>query len=189
MAPRSDELRVQDTLRDGTPVTFRSARADDAPRYVKAFAALDRASVYTRFFGYKGELSQADLARLAALDFRNEAIVVATVVRGGEEVIVGSGRYVATGGHGADRTAEVAFVVEEDYQGRGIARRLLGHLAGIARAHGFTRLEAYVLPQNRSMLAVFERCGLGITQRREEGALHVTLALAPGAGGQAGGGP
>jgi GNAT superfamily N-acetyltransferase len=176
-------FRVEDTLRDGTAVTFRAARPDDAPRYVRAFAGLERESVYTRFFGYREALSEADLAHLAALDFVSEGIVVATVLREAEEVIVGSGRYVAT----RPGCAEVAFVVEEDYRGQGIARRLLGHLAGIARRKGITCFEAYVLPENRPMLAVFSRCGFATTQRREEGVLLVTVALGPS--GPAGDGP
>ena len=102
---------------------------------------------------------------------------MATLHDGRDEVIVGSGRYVAAGGTAPRRRAEVAFVVEEDYQGQGIARRLLAHLADIARAHGFAEFEACVLPQNRSMLAVFAGSGLAMTQRREEGAVLVKLAL------------
>ena len=100
---------------------------------------------------------------------------------GAEEVIIGSSRYVALG----DGAAEVAFIVEEDFQGQGIAHRMLSHLAGIALGQGFTVFEAFVLPENRSMLAVFSHCGFGVTQHREDGAVHVRLELAragPGSG-------
>jgi GNAT superfamily N-acetyltransferase len=166
-------FRVEDVLGDGTPVTFRQAVPADAPLYVKAFAALDPTSIYTRFFGFKSELTEADLAHLAIQDFAEEAILVATVRDGSGEVIVGSSRYVATGGG----SAEVAFIVEEDYQGQGIAHRLLEHLAGIARGQGLDVFEAFVLPENRSMLAVFAHCGFGVRQRREDGAVHVWLSL------------
>jgi GNAT superfamily N-acetyltransferase len=170
-------FRSEETLGDGTRVTFRAAGPGDAPRYRKAFAALDPTSIYTRFFGYRHELSEQELARLDALTFEEEAIIVATVLNEGEEVIVGSGHYVSLGGRPPRRSAELAFVVEEDYQGRGIARRLLGHLATIARAAGFTHFEAEVLAGNRAMLAVFERCGFGMEQRREGTSFHVTLSL------------
>lgn len=178
---RPSDFHVDETLRDGTAVTFRAATPADAPRYVKAFARLESSSVYTRFFGYKRELSPAELANLQAQDFTREAIIVATLREGAEEVIIASGHYVAAG----EGAAEVAFVVEEDYQGRGLARRLLSHLAAIGRANGLTEFEAYVLPENRPMLAVFERCGFALTRSREEGVLHVRLALGqprPGAG-------
>jgi ribosomal protein S18 acetylase RimI-like enzyme len=67
--------------------------------------------------------------------------------------------------------------VEEDYHRLGIAGRVLRHLTDIARAKGITAFEAEVLSQNRSMLAVFERSGLLMRKRLEDGVLHVTLSL------------
>ena len=166
---------VADTLRNGTPVTFRAVRPDDEGRIARAFAGLAPSTVYTRFFGYRSALTTRELAHIAEIDFVNEVMLVATVPGDAGEVIVGSGRYVAMGA-GA-RTAEVAFTVEEDYQGQGIASRLLQHLAALARANGFTSLEAFVLAENRPVLGVFARSGLAMQQRREEDALHVVLAL------------
>jgi GNAT superfamily N-acetyltransferase len=166
---------VADTLRNGVPATFRAVRPGDEERLEKAFAGLAPSTVYTRFFGSKSALTERELTHIGEIDFVNEVMLVVTVAGDAGEVIVGSGRYVAMGA-GA-RTAEVAFTVEEDYQGQGIASRLLGHLAGIARDNGFTSLEAFVLAGNRPMLAVFARSGLAMQQRREEDALHVVLAL------------
>ena len=89
-----------------------------------------------------------------------------------------SGRYIASDAPSTERSAEVAFVVEEDYQGRGIASRLLAHLAALARSQSLTRFEADVLSQNSSMLAVFKRCGFPMRQRRDGGVIHLTLELA-----------
>ena len=77
-------------LRDGTMLSIRSARPDDRERIVRAFAGLDRESVYTRYFTYKRELSEADLAHLDAMDFAREAILVATVEGEDGEAIVAS---------------------------------------------------------------------------------------------------
>jgi GNAT superfamily N-acetyltransferase len=74
-------------------------------------------------------------------------------------------------------TAEVAFIVEEDYHGRGVASRLLRHLAIVARNHGIATFEADVLAENKAMHAVFARTGWAMQSRRDGGALHVTLAL------------
>jgi hypothetical protein len=71
----------------------------------------------------------------------------------------------------------VAFMVEEDYHGLGIAGLTLRHLAGIARAKGVKQFNAEVLPENKGMLAVFNRSGLPIKQELSEGVVHVTLFL------------
>src|SRR6185295_9362363 len=110
------DFRATETLRDGTVVSIRAVRGDDAPRLVKAFAGLDRESVYTRLLGYRSELAPAELARLDAIDFAREAMLVATVPADGDETIVGSASYVAYATTGGALAAEVAFTVEEDYQ-------------------------------------------------------------------------
>jgi RimJ/RimL family protein N-acetyltransferase len=70
-----------------------------------------------------------------------------------------------------------AFTVKEDYQGHGIASRILRHLIHIARENGVSRFEAYVLAENTAMLTVFARSGLPMEKKLEEGALHVRLSL------------
>ncbi len=75
------------------------------------------------------------------------------------------------------RSAEIAFTVEEDYQGQGIASSILRHLIHIAREHGVSRFEAYVLAENTAMLTVFARSGLPMEKKLEEGAVHVRLSL------------
>jgi ribosomal protein S18 acetylase RimI-like enzyme len=82
------------------------------------------------------------------------------------------GSYVRSGA-----AAEVAFAVEEDFQRRGIASRLLRELADIARAHGIERLEAEVLAENTSMLNVFRRSSLPMRTKHEHGVVRVTLLL------------
>jgi GNAT superfamily N-acetyltransferase len=162
-------------LKDGTSLTIRPARPDDGPRIARAFAGLERESVYTRFFSYRGEPSDAELARLLNADFVRRALFVATVAGNGGEIVVATGRYDCPEATGD--TAEVAFAVEEDYQGRGIAGRLLARVAQAARANGIARLEAMVLGSNASMLRVFERTGWPTTRRREDDAIVLTMSL------------
>lgn len=164
-------------LRDGRAATVRVMRPDDRDRLVAAFAKLDRESVYTRFFSYRRELPQGPLERIAQIDFARLAALVVTLDEGGGETIIGSATYVATDSADGARAAEVAFTVEEDFQGQGLAGRLLGDLAAIAGRHGFVRLVAEVLVRNAAMLAVFERSGLPLSTRREGEVLHVSLAL------------
>jgi len=160
-------------LSDGTPVTLRPIRPDDKERLRTAFRGLDNASVYTRFFHHKQDVTDAELRRLTELDPAKEVALVVTTGSVDSERIIAVGRYALSG----ERTAEVAFTVEEDFHRRGLAGRLLKELAQTARERGIARFEAYVLPQNASMLGVFERSGFAMSTEREDDALRVTLEL------------
>jgi GNAT superfamily N-acetyltransferase len=172
---------VTDTLRNGLPVTIRHLRADDRERMRAAVGKLAPETIYTRLFSHRATLTEAGLDRIMRTDPAGEVMLVVTTGGDGEENIIAGGRFVASSTGRSARTAEVAFVVEEDYRGLGIAGRILRYLAAIARGMGIAAFEADVLTENKSMLAVFARCGLPMAKRFEGGTLHVTLSLADGA--------
>jgi RimJ/RimL family protein N-acetyltransferase len=165
------------TLRSGMEVKVRSIRPDDKERLVAAFKNLDPESIYTRFFHHKKALTDEELRTATELDFEEEVALVVTLGHGETETIIGVGRYAVIEERGGSRGAEIAFTVEEDYHGQGIARMLLRHLAVIARSKGLSRFEAEVLPQNKGMLTVFARSGLTMQTRHGGDAVHVTLSL------------
>jgi len=169
---------AEHTLRNGLRVTIRAARTEDRARIAKAFQQLERESVYTRFFSYKSELSASELDQINAMDFVRDVMLVVTTAGDDDEIVIASARYVAHDLADGTRAAEVAFTVEEDYQGLGIAGRLLEHLIAIARGCGIDALEADVLAGNRAMLAVFERSGLPMRRERQGGTWHLILSLA-----------
>jgi GNAT superfamily N-acetyltransferase len=171
------DFTCTDTLKNGLAVTIRHLRPDDRERIAKAVRQLDRESLYTRLFSYRNELTESGLDRIMRVDPGHEVALVVTTRAGNDQIVIGSCRYVVSRAEGAQATAEVAFVVEEDYQGFGIASRLLRHLAQIAREHGIATLEADVLAGNKSMLGVFARSGLPMTKRRDGDSVHVVLAL------------
>jgi RimJ/RimL family protein N-acetyltransferase len=164
-------------LKNGTAVRIRSIRADDKGRISEAFRNLDPESIYTRFFHQKKGLSDADLKAATEVDFENVVALVVTVGDEGKETIIGGGRYSAFDVSSTLRSAEVAFIVEEDYHGQGMAGRLLRHLAGIARQKGVSQLEAEVLPENMAMIKVFERSGLPVKKKFEGGIVHIIMSL------------
>jgi RimJ/RimL family protein N-acetyltransferase len=166
-----------ETLKDGTPITLRAARADDGPKIRRAFGNLDRDTIYTRFFGYKSDVSDAELERITDADFDRDVALLVTIRSGDEEVIVAGASYFAIETEPPARSAEIAFTVEEDYQGRGIASLLLRHLVRIAQAKNLAYLKADVLARNVPMLAVFRRSGLPMTLRRQGDVIHVVLSL------------
>jgi RimJ/RimL family protein N-acetyltransferase len=172
-----DETEV---LKNGATVRVRSIRPDDKIRLSEAFGNLEAESIYTRFFHHKKSLTEEELRAATEVDFENAVALVVTTGSGENETIIGGGRYAAFDISNKRQSAEVAFTVEEDFHGQGIASRLLRHLARIAREKGVSQFEAEVLPENKAMIAVFERSGLPIRKQFEGGALHVTLSLTSG---------
>ena len=167
---------IMTALKNGQPVVLRELRPDDRERIAKAVRGLDAQTVYTRLFSHRKELTEAGLDRIMRVDPQREVVIVTTTGAGAAEAIIGAGRCVVT----ADapvRKAEIAFTVEEDYQGQGIAGRLLQVLAAVARDRGIAVFEADVLAENPSMLRVFERTGWPLRKHTEGGVVHLELAL------------
>jgi RimJ/RimL family protein N-acetyltransferase len=172
-----EKFNTTETLKNGLTVTIRAIRPADKAAVAEAFNRLAPESVYTRFFQVRRSLSDRELKAATEVDFEKVVALVVTVTANGNETIIGGGRYATIDPSRTPRRAEIAFLVEEDFHGQGIAGRILKHLAQIAREKGISQFEAEVLPQNKAMLAVFARSGLRLEQRSAEGVVHVTLSL------------
>jgi GNAT superfamily N-acetyltransferase len=164
---------AMDRLRDGRRVEIRALRPEDEGDFLAAVDRTSAQSLYRRFFGAKRYFSEQERAFFLNVDFTNHVALVAVVEAESRAAIVAGGRYVVL----RPRVAEVAFVVIDDYQGQGIGAALLRHLAAIARSAGLKELVAEVLPENISMLKVFEKSGLKLSTKRGPGVMHVTLQL------------
>jgi len=170
---RFQEERI---LRDGGSIRLRAIRPDDKQRLVDHFASLGTRSVYFRFFGAKKRLTDEELRRFTELDFVERVGFVATLGAGGDETIIGVGRYtLMPRRQGQPRCAEVAFAVSDAHQGRGIGTILLEELAGAARRSGIAEFEADVLGENNRMLEVFAESGFVVKRSIEAGVVHVTF--------------
>ena len=176
------DLREPIVLRDGREALIRVTRPDDKPRLQAAFAQLDPQTIYTRFFSYRKEIPDRAFERIAEIDFVHLAGLVVTLGSGDREIVIAGASYVSRVAADGKRVAEVAFTVEEDFQGQGLATRLFGALLGLARRHGIARFEAEVLAGNSPMLAVFRHCGLPMSSRREGSVVHLEMDLAAGPG-------
>lgn len=111
------------------------------------------------------------------MDFDRDVALLVTIGSGNEELVIGGASYFAVEAVPPARSAELAFTVEDDYQGLGIASILMRHILNIARKNNLTQLEAEVLASNLKTLTVFRRCGLPIAMRHEGSSIHVTLFL------------
>ena len=157
-------------LTDGGTVHLRPILPEDADRLQAFHSRLSKETVYNRFFAYRPVLSDADLARFTQVDHRDRVALVATL----NDAIVGVVRYDRFPG---SQDAEVAFVVEDGHQGRGLGPLLLEHLAGAARERGITGFTADVLPTNRAMLGVFRTAGYTTARKLTEGYVELTFSI------------
>src|SRR5918998_1929001 len=160
-------------LADGTAVRLRPIRPRDADALVALHSRFSERTRYLRYFSPYPRIPERDLRRFVNVDHRDREAFV--VVLSGE--IIAVGRYDRLGPDAPD--AEVAFVVEDAHQGRGIGSVLLEHLAEAARENGISRFVAEVLPQNGGMLRVFSDFGYQVRRRYEDGVVHLTFPIAP----------
>jgi RimJ/RimL family protein N-acetyltransferase len=172
------DYKLQETLKNGLVVTIRAIRPDDRDAVLAALKELDERTLYLRFFGPKQDFSHKELTEATDVDFVRTVALVTCVQDGAAEKIIGAGRYIAFGDVEPPDKAEVAFTVEEDYHGLGMAGMMLRHLTGIAKQKGIREFHAEVLPGNKGMIAVFSRSGLPMKQEYGEGVVHITLSLA-----------
>ena len=161
----------QVTLRDGSVVELVPMRPADAQRLVRFHHALSWQSTYLRFFSLHPELSPGELYRFTHVDHRDREAIVAVA----DSEIVGVARFDRLDGAG---DAEVAFVIADSWQGRGLGTVLFQHLARRARQLGYTRFIAQTLAHNARMLTVFRHAGLPMTVRHDAEVVHVTIDLA-----------
>jgi len=167
---------AKETLKDGTEVTIRAIQPEDSASVLEGFKNLDRDAIYRRFFSLKKELSDAEVKQLTDVDFSQVVALVVTIETGKGETLIAGGRYAVENPE-TSQAAELAFLTDEAYRGRGIAGLLLRHLIRVAQKAGISRFEADVLADNHPMLVVFRRSGLPMRQQREGSVIHLTLDL------------
>jgi RimJ/RimL family protein N-acetyltransferase len=157
-------------LADGTTLRMRPIRPDDEPRLVALFHRLSPRTVYQRFFRAYDRLPDAWYPRFANVDYRTRLALVAEDPAAGDALLRAVARYEPGDTPG---TTEIAIVVEDGWQGRGLGTRLLDALLRSAEARGLRRFTADVLADNRPMRRVLSR--LADVQRRSIDSGVVTL--------------
>jgi acyl-CoA synthetase (NDP forming)/ribosomal protein S18 acetylase RimI-like enzyme len=168
--PRSWEADV--VLSDGGTVHLRPVVPDDADGLVALHSRLSERSRYFRYFGAYPRIPQRDLERFSTVDHHDRVAFVALL---GDD-IVAVGRYERLDG---GPSAEVAFVVDDAHQGRGLGSILLEHLAAAASECGLRRFVAEVLAENSHMVRVFRDAGYQVSREIEEGVLHLEFDIDP----------
>ena len=167
--PRELEEHVR--LANGRTVRMRAIRPDDEPRLVQLYARLSAHTAYQRFFTVMRRLPPNWGHILANVDYDRRMAIMAL---GPDGALIGVARYVYD-----DRAqeAEIAIVIEDRWQGRGLGTLLLGELVGYAEGKGIRRFRGYVLADNLRMLKLLRR-GTRILERKLDAGV-LSLLLAP----------
>lgn len=158
-------------LRDGRAAQLRPITADDAEGLVAFYARVSDQSKYYRFFAPYPTLSARDVARFTRVDYNRRVAFVVTIGK----TIIAVGRYDAVD----EQVAEVAFLVEDAHQGRGLGQLLLEHLAQAGRESGLSKFVAEVLPENVRMIQVFREQGYQVEGSVEDGVMSLVFPIDP----------
>ena len=160
------------TLSTGERVRLRPIRPEDEPRLSELYDRLSRDTRYQRFFTVMRRLPLDWAHFLANVDYDRRFALVIEDLSAPVTSLVGVARYEA----GVGDEPEVAFVVEDRWQGKGLGTTLLMELFRAAVDNGYTRFSAFVLADNRRMLELFTRYADVLERRVEQGVVELRLA-------------
>src|SRR5581483_10298849 len=163
--PRDREVEI--VLRDGSTVHVRPVRRDDRPAVRAFLAGLSEESIGFRFFGMPSLEWVADGA--VDVDYADRFALVAE--SGTPRQVIAHSGYVRSDPH----RAEVAFLVADRWQGKGISTVMLAQLAEVAASHGISTFTAEVLPHNHRMIEVFRESGFPVQMRSSPDAIAAEL--------------
>lgn len=164
---------VRELLRDGSAIEIRALRPEDEAGMLSAIEQTGAQSLQRRFFAMKRHFSDRERAYFMDVDFHDHVALVATAEQSGRNLMVGAGRYVVF----EPGRAELAFLVIDAWQGRGIGSLLMQHLVNLARAAALRELTAEVLPENVPMLGVFGKFGFKPGASADRHTIHLALKL------------
>jgi acyl-CoA hydrolase/GNAT superfamily N-acetyltransferase len=141
------------SLRDGEQITIRPSKPVDERRIQEHYYSLDKNDVQLRFFHEKLSFDRSDVETRSQIDYIKDLTIVAVVGEFGFGKVVGLGEYLLLM---ESNTAEVAFSISKEYQGKGLGKLFIRKLARAARENGISGLVAYTAPQNKAMIALFK---------------------------------
>jgi GNAT superfamily N-acetyltransferase len=166
------EARTSMVLDDGTLISFRAMHPTDETATRDLFYSLSQETVYYRYMQNLKRIPAKTLQNFVYVDHRNEVAIVGTVPEAHGEDIIAIGRYYLDQ---KTNRAEVAFVVRDDWQKRGVGSFVMQHLANIAKRQGIAGFTAEVMRDNKAMQAVVNHSGLKVRSALNEGVFHFEM--------------
>ncbi len=173
-----EEVADRQTFRNGVEVTFRAVKPSDEEEMRHLFYRFSDEAVFYRFFSPVKTMPHAKMQAYVNVDYGRVMSIVGLVEEHGRGRIIAEARFVRDA---AQRDcADIAFVVDEEYQGLGVATYLYRRLAQLAAERGVEVLTADVLATNKAMMKVLEKGGFPIQAKLEQGVYELTIRLNPG---------
>lgn len=166
------DVTIRHTFKDGQVVRFRAIKPSDEEEMRRLFYHLSERSVYYRYFTGLKTMPHSKMQEYVNVDYRTTMSVVGLVGEAGHGRIIAEARFVKLPKR---CIADVAFIVDEKYQGVGIASFLFKYLIELAKNRGITGFVADVLSSNAAMMKVFEKGGLPLKTKYEDGAYEVSI--------------
>lgn len=168
------ELETRKSLKDGLEIKIRPIKPSDEDMMRRLFYNFSDESKYFRYFASKPVMPHKEMQTYASIDYQDILSIVAIVEKGRNERIIAEARYAYDK---RSEAHEIAFIVDEEFQGKGVATFLFNYLVKIARDRGIKTFIAYVLPRNEAMLKVFEKTKLPVTRLFEDDAVAIRFDL------------
>jgi RimJ/RimL family protein N-acetyltransferase/acyl CoA:acetate/3-ketoacid CoA transferase beta subunit len=169
-----EELERYDTLRDGTEIFFRPIKPTDEPALSEMLYSLSEKTVRTRYMTHNMAFPHKDIQRVTNIDYRQDIAIVGVVPRVSGEEIVAIAQYFLDP---RTQAAEVAFLVQDEWQRKGMGTFLLDYVTQIARQRGVKKFWAKVLPSNEPMLTIFHNSGYKVNTEFDGDAYGITYDL------------
>ena len=169
-----EELEHYDTLRDGTEIFFRPIKPADEPALSEMLYSLSENSIQTRYFAHTMRFPHRDVQQLTNIDYRQNLSLVGVVPSTSGEQIVAIAQYFLDP---RTQAAEVAFIVKDEWQQKGMGTLLLDYITQIAKQRGVKRFYAKVLPTNKPMLTIFHNSGYKVNTEFDGEVYSITYDL------------
>ena len=161
-----EDLEMRKTTRAGLKLLIRPIKISDEPLLKDFFYSLSDESLYQRFISARRDIPHEMLQKYVAVDYFSKMVLVAMMEKDGKESICGLGQY----GMNSDMyMADVALVVRDDCQKKGVAGELLSYLTYLAKKQGLLGFTAEVLAGNEPVFRLFKKMGFDVSKRNEEG--------------------
>ncbi|MBN1125222.1 MAG: GNAT family N-acetyltransferase [Sedimentisphaerales bacterium] len=170
-----EELERYETLRDGTEIFFRPVKPTDEAALSEMLYSLSRESVKRRYFTHTKTFPHKDVQKLTNVDYEQNLAIVGVVPGAayGEEIVAIAQYFLDP----KTQVAEVAFIVQDEWQDKGMGSYLLDYITDIAKSRGVKRFYATVLPMNRAMLQIFYNSGYSVNTEFDGEAYSITYGL------------